>query len=158
MSGYGLEFIPTEIELADKKYKKLSDERDRQEFLQTSFFKDLDDICQGNISIALLLWQLSVENIKPDRVVIINDLGFQTSFLSSLSESELFTLEAIVEMEVLNIDEHSRIFNMSRKSSELILLRMKNKGLLKQFKEEFQIHFLLYKQVLRVLDSKNILK
>ncbi|MEE4257938.1 MAG: hypothetical protein V2I47_12935 [Bacteroidales bacterium] len=158
LSGYELEFMPGEIDKADKQYKRLGSDQEKQEFLEREFFSDLDSHSQGNISVALLLWLLSVEEIEPNKVVISNDIEHDTSFLSMLPEDELFTLEAIVEIEVLTIAEHAEIFNLEEWASEMILLRLKNKGLLFRSGEGFQIHLLLYEQIVKMLDDKNILK
>jgi hypothetical protein len=158
LSGYELEFQPDEKDKADKRYKRLGSEKERQEYLAHAFFTDLDARSQGNISVALLLWQLSVENIKPNKVVICNEMEHETGFLAMLQEDELFTLETIVEMELLTIQEHAEIFNQDEWMSEMLLLRLKNKGLLFRSGAGFQIHLLLYEQIIRVLDDKNILK
>jgi hypothetical protein len=158
LSGYELEFNPGKEELADRKYKRLNTDKEKQEYLDTVYFKDLHELSKGNISSSLLFWLLSVENIQPNRVFITNDLYFDSSFINLLSEDEIFTLEAIAEIEILTIDEHAEIFNIDKSKSELILLGLKNKGILFRTKEGFQIHFLLYKQVMKMLDNRNILK
>ncbi len=158
LSAYELEFTPGERDKTDKRYKRLGSEQERQEYLAREFFYDLDARSQGNISVALLLWLLSVVSIKPNKVIISNEMEDDTGFLSGLPEDELFTLEAIVEMENLTISEHAQIFSLDEWMSEMLLLRLKNKGLLFRSGQGFQIHLLLYEQIIRVLDDKNILK
>jgi hypothetical protein len=158
LSGFDLEYQPSESDLNDRRYKKLTSEKDRQAFLEREFFKDLQNLTGGNISIALLRWQLSVKSIKPDKVYIQTDPYFNPQFLHSLEDEELFTLELIIELEVLTIEEHAEIFKIDKQQSERILLRLKNKGILFRTSDGFQIHLLVFKQILKVLDSKNILK
>ncbi|HSG68031.1 MAG TPA: hypothetical protein VK994_04940, partial [Bacteroidales bacterium] len=73
LSGYELEFLPGEEELADRKYKKLNDKKAQQDYLSAIYFKQLNELSRGNISTALLLWQLSVDSIKPNKVLISSD-------------------------------------------------------------------------------------
>jgi hypothetical protein len=158
LSGFELEYQPSEEVLNDRKYKKLAGEKERQDYLERQFFKDLHSHTGGNISIALMLWQLSVISIKPDKVFIQTGQFLDSEFLNSLADEELFTLELIIEVESLSIEEHAMIFNMGILQSELILLRLKNKGILYETSEGFQIHLLVYKQVIKVLGNRNMLK
>ena len=158
LSGYQLEYIPGKEVLSDRRYKKLPDDKSRQDYLEGLHFKHLYDLSKGNISSALLLWQLSVDSIKPNKVMISSDLSFNPGFLGILPEDELFTLGALVEHEVLTVEEHSEIFHQDISKSELTLLGLKNKGTLITTSDGFQVHFLLYKQLLRVLGDRNILK
>lgn len=158
ISGYGLEFLPDDSLANDRKYKKIHDFEAQQAFLDKAFFKELHQITQGNISVAFLLWQLSVEEFKKDKVLIRSNLILETSFLNDLPEDELFMLEALLEHEILTIEEHSVIFRETEEYSSQLLNRMRNKGLLVETQSGYQLHYMLYKAVVRTMKSKNILK
>jgi hypothetical protein len=158
ISGYGLEFIPNKADLNDRRYKNLRTYEEQQAYLDNEFFKELHSITTGNISVAFMLWQLSVEEFKKDKALVRSNMKMETGFLSDLPEEELFTLEGLLEHEILTIEEHAVVFGEREERSSQILYRMKNKGLLVETEAGFQIHFLLYKPVVKVMKSKNILK
>jgi hypothetical protein len=158
ISGYGLEFLPDESLANDRRFKKIRDFEAQQEFLDKAFFKELHQITKGNISVAFLLWQLSVEEFRKDKVLIRSNMILETSFLNDLPEDELFTLEALLEHEILTIEEHSLIFRETEEYSSQLLNRMRNKGLLVETTTGYQLHYMLYKPVVKTMKSKNILK
>ncbi len=158
ISGYGLEFLPDEEAQHDRRYRNLRTYKEQQEYLDREFFKELHAMTTGNISVGFMLWQLSIEEFKKDKVIMRSNLKLNTNFLNNLPEEELFTLEAFLEHEIITIKEYSLVFNETEEKSSQILNRMKNKGLLVETLRGFQIHYLLYKPIVKTMNLTNMIK
>jgi len=157
LSGYNLHYLPSAETRQNRKYRKLKDEKQKQNYLSDLYFSQLNTLAGGNISIAFLLWQLSVKDFKNDKLFINDKIEFATGLLNLLPQDEVFTLGALMEHEVLTEQQHARIFKMNEEASLLILGSMLNRGLLVKTGSGYHIHLLLYKEVVRLLTNKNII-
>ena len=140
-----------------RRFRKLSSDQARQAFLQNHFFKQLTEMAAGNITVALLLWLRSYEEFTSDKLIMPASIDFDPTFLYKLSPKELFTLIAILQHDILNADHHALVFHQDIQQSLLLLNRMANKGFLVQKSNGYQIHPFLYRSVVRVLKSSNII-
>ena len=70
---------------------------------------------------------------------------------------ELFTLGAILQHEMLNAEAHARVFHQDVEQSVLLLNNLANKGILIEKPVGYFIHPFLYRPVVLVLKSKNII-
>ncbi|MBU2649601.1 MAG: ATP-binding protein [Bacteroidetes bacterium] len=157
LSGYNLHYLPSVETRQNRKFRRLKDEKQKQNYLSDLYFSQLNALAGGNISIAFLLWQLSIKDFKNDKLFINDKIEFATGLLNLLPQDEVFTLGALMEHEVLTEDQHARIFNMDGETSLLILGSMLNRGLLVKTGSGYHIHLLLYKEVVRLLTDKNII-
>ena len=157
VSGYKLLFnLPEEISKS-KKFKKLRTEEEQQSFLQSLFFKNLDELSKGNITITLLFWLRAIQELSEDKISIYPLITFDFSFLNQLPAEEIFTLAAFMQHENLKTAEFSEIFNQNIEKTSLLLTRFFNSGILLKNERGFHIHPFLYRSIVRILKSKNLL-
>ncbi len=157
VSGYKLVFEPPPEASQSKKFKKLASEAARQDFLQDLYFGQLNQLAAGNITIAMMFWQSAIQKIAQESMQI-SLKNFDASFLHQLPAEELFTLAALLQHEMLRIEEHATIFHQDIQQSTLLMNRMANRGILYEKSNGcFQINFLLYRAVVQTLAAKNIL-
>ena len=74
-----------------------------------------------------------------------------------MASEDLFTFAAFLQHETLTPEQHALIFNQDIQKSLLIFNRMKNKGMLSEVKGGYQVHYLLYRTVVRALKINNLL-
>ena len=156
-SNYKLLFKVPEDVLNSRRFRKLNTDQSRQVFLQNHFFKQLTELAAGNITVAILLWLRSYTEFTQDKLVIPASIDFDPTFLYKLSPEELFTLIAVLQHDVLNAEHHALVFHQDLQQSLLLLNRMANKGFLVHKSNGYQIHPFLYRPVVRVLKSSNII-
>jgi len=125
--------------------------------LKKLYFESLNKLCEGNIALSLVFWLRSVAKFDQEVIYIsdVNDLDF--SFVKNLSDQKHFNLAAVLIHDGLTIAEYCRIFNVSSKEAELQLLALLDDGILFKRGERFKVNFLLYRQVVDSLKTKNIL-
>ena len=157
ISGFELEFSQPEKLNKHRKFKKLRTEETRQLFLKDILLDNINTLAGGNITAALLFWLRSIIEVRKEKIVLTPEINFDYSFLYKLSEEELFSLSAIILHEAITIDQHAKVFHQDLKNSTLLLKRMLNSGILIEKGSGFQVHPFLYKLVVNMLKSKNIL-
>jgi GTPase SAR1 family protein len=157
LSGYDLLFESNGNHLHDRKLKKIKNEDHRQNYLKEQYFHFLNTISSGNISVAMLYWLRSIQSIEDDKVILNSAIDFDYDFLDSLTESELFTLASIINYEKLTVTDHATIFKQSVEQSRLNLNQMCRYGLLQEFDNYYHVHPFLYRHLVELLKSKNIL-
>jgi hypothetical protein len=157
VSGFEIKYaVPPDI-LSSRKFKKLPSENKKQEYLQDLFFRDLNDLSSGNISVAMLFWQRAIREVLPDKLIVNPIINIDFSFLYQLSYEELFTLTALMQHEILNVEQHASIFHQNKTKSALMLNKLLNNGIIIQHSNGYHIHPFLYRAIVRTLKSKNIL-
>lgn len=157
VSGYKLFFeTPAGME-KNRKFKKLVSESDQQNYLNELFFQQLNTLSAGNITVAILFWLSSIREIKEDYLVISPVIEFETGIIQNMARDDLFTFAAFLQHETLSPEQHALIFNQDIQKSLLIFNRMKNKGMLSEVKGGYQVHYLLYRTVVRALKINNLL-
>jgi hypothetical protein len=157
VSGYELEFEVTPDIAQTRKFKKLDTKAEQQSYLQDLFFKQLNELASGNVTVALLFWQKAINKVTKDRIVVMPEIQLDHSFLFQMPAEELFTLAALIQHENLDHQQHARIFRQSEQKSELLLERMRNSGILIKRQKGYVIHLFLFRPIVRALKAKNIL-
>ena len=156
-SGYQLYFEPPTDVLQTRRFGRLKTEQQRQEYLKTLFFEQLTDLAAGNVSVAMLFWLRSYKAFTQNKLILPTTIDFDPSFLYQLPSEELFTLAALLQHDILSTEDHARIFHQDNYDSDLLLSRMANKGYLTQKLNGYRIHPFLYRPVVQVLKSDNII-
>jgi hypothetical protein len=157
VSGFEIFYPELEGISQTRKYKKLDSPQKRQDYLQNLFFKDLNELSRGNITVAMLFWQRSIQEVLSDKLVVYPQIKIDFSFLYQLSYEELFTLAAFMQHEILNEEQHALIFHQNIKKSALIFNRLRNNGIILVHTNGYYIHPFLYRAIISTLKSKNIL-
>jgi hypothetical protein len=156
-SGRKLHFSATPEIANSRRFRKLDSERERQAYLQKLFFEQLTELAMGNISVAILFLLRSYKKVTAKKLTLPSTIDFNPSFLYQLPPEELFTLIAFLQHDSLTEEHHALIFHQHLQQSLLLLNRMANKGYLVQNSTGYQIHPFLYRPVVRVLKSENII-
>lgn len=157
VSGYDLHFEETQRALSSRQYKRLTGDNEKQEFLNDRFFEELAEISGGNIKSSLILWLSVLKDFDEDKIHVGSRIELDYSALFQLSSEEYFTLAALIQHEYLNYDQHALIFNHELDASRSVLGRLYKKGFLERKEDRYSVHPLLYRPVVKVLKSKNIL-
>jgi hypothetical protein len=157
VSGFEIEYTEPEDIKSNRKYRKINNQEKKQEYIQNLFFRDLNELSNGNVSVAMLFWQRAIQEIRTDKLIVYPFLNIDFSFLYQLSYEELFTLAAFMQHEILNVAQHAHIFHQNQTKSALMLNRLLNNGIIVQHPNGYHIHPFLYRAIVRTLKSKNII-
>ncbi|MBN2710307.1 MAG: AAA family ATPase [Calditrichaceae bacterium] len=157
VSGFGLKFSVNDKITKQKQYRNISSDEERQLYLRKRFFKNLNEISSGNISISLLYWLGAIQELKEGYMIISPEITMEYSFLRNLTYDDLFTLCAIIQHEFLSMENHAEIFNNEPNESKIILNRLYQNGFIELKREGYFIHPLIYRAVAQILKSRNLL-
>ncbi len=155
-SGYDLSFMPSNIDLADKKFTKMEHDK-QQEILETKYFSTLHHITESNISFALLLWLTSIHRIDNNRVYLESMDKLDFSFLYTQTREAVFGLHALLLHESLNPGELAAVLNCSERQAALLLMRLNDRGIVVKEGEYFKIHPLLCRSTVQMLKDYNLI-
>ena len=157
VSGYNLRFESANLSKSESRKLNRMSEEEQQEYLQKDFFSNLNKFAQSNISLALLYWMRSTHEVTNNTIVIAKIEQMRYNFLSSLGETDIFTLHALLIHDSLSTQEHAALFHQSDKQSKMTLMVLEDNGILKNEDGRFKVNRLLYRQVVNVLRNKNII-
>jgi hypothetical protein len=157
-SGYQLEFIPDDTTAKSRSYKKLLDDPEAaQDYLATEFFNELSKMAEGNATVAMIYWIRSIQKIEGS-FIYLQPVEFQgIQYLSELDSNTLFVLNAFVKHDVLTAGELAGVMNISKVDSETIISRLYSRGLLVRDEKKYSLNDLIYRQVVRLLKSRNFI-
>lgn len=157
-SGYDLHFEPGKPMLQSRSYLKLLDREDKaQDYLRKNFFEELTELADGNASIAMIFWIRSIKSFD-DTHFYIHPLEITSvAMIEDLNVDVLFTLAALVLHDTLKPEELSMVLDLSKEESRLMLTRLKTRGLLEEKDGQYVLNHLVYRQIVRVLKSRNII-
>jgi hypothetical protein len=157
-SGYQLEFLPDESTAKSRSYKKLLDDPEAaQEYLSTQFFNELSKMAEGNATVAMIYWIRSIQKIEGSFIYLqtVEFAGIQ--YLSELDSNTLFVLNAFVKHDILTALELAGVMNISTVDAETIISRLFSRGLLVRYEKKYSLNDLIYRQVVRLLKSRNFI-
>jgi hypothetical protein len=154
-SGFNMHFMPPLNFRPRRSFKKLSEEG-KQVFLKNDFFKRLNDIARGNLSLTLILWLRSVTGVTEDCIYFqFNQLDY--SFLDSLGTRKIATLHAILLHEGLSQEEHMEVMGCSENESISLLMLLTDDSILIKKNGKYIINPLLYRYMVDYLHSLNFI-
>lgn len=157
-SGYTLHFETDDEILKSRGYRKLMSEDDqKQEYLQDLYFNKLTQLAEGNASVAMIFWIRSISKLDDTHCYIRPLEVTSLDMIEDLSPRVLFSLAAFVLHDTLTDQQLARVLNLDREESRLTLNRLQARGLLEQKGEVYSINHLMYRQIVRVLKERNII-
>ena len=156
VSGYNIEYKADAAVLKSKAYKKLS-EKEKQPYLMKKYFAELNRFAQSNISLAQIFWLRSAKTVVDDVIKIGSPPDLDYSFLANLTNDKVFALNALLMHDGLTEEDHSEILNVPVNKSRLLFLLMHDDGIIVKQNDLFIINPLLYRQIVGLLKSKNII-
>lgn len=155
-SGYDLSYMPSNRDLADKKFTKMEESK-QQEVLETKYFSMLNQITESNISFALLLWLASIHSIDNNRVYLESLDKLDFSFLYNQPREAVFALHALLLHESLNPEELAAVLNCPQRQAALLLMRLNDRGIVLDEDGFYKIHPLLYRSTIQMLRDNNLI-
>ena len=158
-SGYQLEYIPDASTLKSRSYKKYLDDKEaEQRFLENKYFEKLTNLAEGNATVGMILWIRSIRDIN-EAYFTIESLDFMnTTSLDGLDSVSQFALSSFILHDSLTAVELASLLNQSESEAEMTVSRLASRGLLVPQKDRyFALNDLVYRQVVRLLKSRNIL-
>jgi len=156
LSGYRVEFQVSEASQSNKSFDKM-DEDNRQKYLKKVFFKELNQMSNGNVSLAQLYWLRSTHGIEEGVIKIQSLRDFDVSFDKELPSNYLFALHAILVHDGLVISDYAKVFNSPEYICRSDLTPMLEKGLLIKPKDKYNINPIIFRQVVDLLRSHNFI-
>ncbi len=156
LSGYRVDFQISETSQKNKSFDKM-DEDARQKHLKKVFFKELNQMSNGNVSLAQLYWLRSTHAIEEGVIKIQSLRDFDVSFDKELPSNYLFALHAILVHDGLVISDYAKVFNSPEYICRSDLTPMLEKGLLIKPKDKYNINPIIFRQVVDLLRSHNFI-
>ena len=121
------------------------------------YFISLNKFAESNISLALLFWLRSAKEIVGDKIIIGSPPELDYSFLENLSNDKIFALSALLIHDGLREEDYSKIFNVPINQARQLLLLLYDDGIVIKQNEMYIINPLLYRQIVGLLNAKNII-
>lgn len=157
ISGYNLYFEQPPVAYLTKKFLK-SPVEVQQEILKEEFFSDINKIAQSNFRIAFMYWIRSTVKVSGSTIYMRSLKSIDTSFLNKLAPVKLLMLNSILLQERLAIDDIVALSSLNEQHTKNIVHALYEKGLLTMENEEFYtINIFLYRQIISLLKSKNVI-
>lgn len=157
-TGYHLRFEANEETKKLRSYRKIEgSDQDEQEFLKNRFFEKLCRIADGNITMAMTFWIKSIQRFEDDTIFISGLRSVDIDNLEDFSRDVLFLLAALKMHDVLTVKELSMALHKDEHDCRLLLSILQAKGLLNESGGHFSINQLVYRQISRMLEQRNII-
>lgn len=109
----------------------------------------------GNISLAQLYWLQSTQLASDDEIHLSPISEFDFSFVKNLSNDDLFTMQALIIHDGLELDDFAKVMGKSISFARNILTPMLEKGLLIRPKNKYNINPIIFRPVANYLASRN---
>ncbi|GIV38413.1 MAG: hypothetical protein KatS3mg033_0213 [Thermonema sp.] len=157
ISGYELRYQSSAVEKQSRKFQNLDYEA-QQALLKDEFFKDLQNIIQGNLRIAQLLWVNAIEQFDDQAIYITSLKGIHFSFLKEQSMQKLLVMRALLLHGAAHRDTLARCLRLPAGEINTLLLLLMDDGIVLQRPDGYyHLHPILYQAIVQVLKSRNII-
>lgn len=157
-SVYRLNFEADEITKRSRTYKKwLHKPKELQQYLSDLYFREMTDIAEGNVSVAIILWLRSIKKVEGRTITIAPFKPISVEGLEILTSEILFALALLILHGTLKVAELARVMNIGLSDSRVLLSRLKSRGVLLENNGLYSVNQLVFRQVLRLLKRRNII-
>ncbi|HNP18754.1 MAG TPA: hypothetical protein PKL31_10000 [Fulvivirga sp.] len=156
VSGYNLEFEPSNEDLNSKKFKKMS-ATEQHEYLKKNYFNDLNKVAKSNISLALIYWLRSTKQATNHTILITSLKDIDFSFMKGLSFEKLNVLNMLLLNDGLTENEVAEVTGQGVQKNRSVLYPLFEDGIIVRHGDTYLINPLLYRQTVTLLKTKNIL-
>lgn len=154
-SGYKIKYLQRDDFVPKRKFRKMNDEQ-KQNYLQNDFYNRLFENSKGNIKLALLLWQSSIANMNGGTFSFrYKEIDY--SLLEFLGTQKLKTLHNILLHEGLNIQNYSRVFDITEAQSYKEIKILENYAILIRKNKEYLINPFIYREITNYLEDANFI-
>lgn len=156
LSGYKIKFEPSRESRNSKSFQKMKED-EKQIFLRKQFFIELNQMSNGNVSLAQLYWLRSTRSVSDDTINIGSLREIDVSFIKDLPTEHLFAMHNILIHDGLKLEDYALSLNVPESKCRNVLIPMLEKGLLIRPKEKFNINPIIFRQVVSLLKSHNFI-
>lgn len=156
LSGFQIVYETESSDLKLKKFQKMN-ENEQQDYLRNKYFSNLRQLSSGNISLAQLYWLQSTHLANDEEIHIATANQFDFSFLSLLSNDELFAMQALIIHDGLCLEHFSLVMDKPLSASRNLLIPMLEKGLLIKPNQKYTINPIIFRPVVNYLVSRNFI-
>lgn len=157
ISGYTLHFIASESDRNSKKFTRLS-EAEQQRQLKDRFFKNLISFSSSNISMALMFWLLSTNEVTKDQIKIGEFRKPNFGFLNVISMEKVLSLHLLILHDGLTLKQFTDLARMPHHTCQSLLASMHEDGILLMKNHYYMVNPLIYRSVINLLTTKNLLQ
>ena len=157
ISGLSIVFESDESKVNGKKLKGLSAE-EQQLLLFKKYFKELTDFSESNISLALLFWLLSTKEITDNQLIIGYFQKPDLSFVKVMNMDRILVLMSLILHDGITESELSKVNNITLEEAKLKLIMLLEDGLVYIQNERYLVNPLIYRNVIKLLNSKNLIQ
>ncbi len=156
ISGFTVHFLADEQKSTQKKLSKM-DEEEQQAYLQKEFFTSLNSFAKSNVSMALLFWLMSTREVDENVITINTFKKPDFSFLTALSADKVYILQALVLHDGLEMEQLAITLNITMSQTKMHLIALMEDGILFQRKQVYLVNPIVYRSVINLLKSKNLI-
>ena len=157
-SGYQVVYRPDANTAKSRSYKKtLGDPDEEQAFLEDRFFEQLWKQAEGNSTAAMIYWIRSIVDFEESHFIIEPHKFSGIEYLQEMDSNSLFILAAFVIHDTLCAPELALVLRISNTSAQMQVSRLQAQGLLVSKGDNFSLNDMVFRQVVRLLKSRNIL-
>jgi len=157
-TGYDLVFEASESLKKTRTFRKLAgDNSEIQNLVRSDYFEQLSKVAEGNFSIAMIFWIKSIKE-HDDKTFVLSPIEIaELDALEVPSKEILFVLATLIRHDMLNAEQVALSLHQPVERTRLILARLKAKGLILYTEKGYVINHLVFRQIIRLLKSRNIL-
>jgi hypothetical protein len=158
VSGYDLFFEPDEDTKRSRAYRKLmGDQAAQQKLLQEAFFHGLSRLAKGNIVITLQYWLLAIRSVDQDLLTMAPISEIKIELGDGFSHDELFVIAAVLQHDDLTPHQLSQVLAESEQHCMLLLSKLVSRSVMQVRGDRYMINYLLFRQLVDMLESRNII-
>jgi len=130
---------------------------ERQEELKNEFFISLNAFAKSNVSLALIYWLLSTQEIDEHTITIGKFKNPDINFLGSLSNDKIFVLMALVLHDGLSVCQIAQVLNIKEARSREAVQVLQKDGIVTYSNDFFNVNPIVYRSTIGLLKSKNLI-
>ncbi len=156
IGGFNIVFIPPDEYSEYKKFTSSSEE-EQQNILEKRFLKRLNDFAASNISMALIFWLLSTRKVTEDHISVGDFDNPDQSFIQVMTQTRIFILLALILHDGLSLKELSLVNNLTQGELRLQISSLQEDGIIIRQADLYMVNPLIYRNVILVLKSKNLI-
>ena len=161
VSGFSLRFETEAPDPEGGRWARLlgrpTGELTRKEAQRRRYFRELAEIAEGNIVLALFYWLRSIKEVDGHVLALGDPQIIELEFLERLPLAQLHSIAAIILHGGLSEAAHRRVFQLPAVESRLLLASLADAHMVFLSSDgEYKINKVLYRPFIRLLVSRNI--
>jgi len=156
ISGFNIVFWVDPERLNEKKFSKLGED-EKQALMKNEFFSSLNSFARSNVSLALIFWLLSTKRVDDNSITIGKFKNPDLNFLNVISMDKVYILHALILHDGLTQSQLNEVLSTTNISIKLLLLELIQDGIILERKDVLMVNPIVYRNLISLLKSKNLL-